>query len=408
MVFKKKCPKCGAKNPKENIGCANCGHLLAMSYAKKKVSTIQGSTPDRLRKTEEEAEITCPICGTQYLVGQDEEAIICPNLDCRAVPKTSPYDDIVVVKEKATIKTPEGAETVDCYIKGGRIIVDMHDLLTIPLRNILEFDISGPYVSPRKKREDICRGIISPVRIRYFDHSEKKHWIEFRMDMLQAWSMKDCWAKAHCWFERLKADSAKVLGKKPEMKELSIFGKVKAAFRRSVDYHKEEFCRALCELGINAQIGIRDCAAEADIGRGHSNGIIDIPQGPIRWINYKTLGTGIGEDQPEYIQLGVPDPRLRPDAPDIESFKLVGKAGDLRWKGNDAGLRIIDRMSCDISLNQLVIKSGVLPIRINAYGDFRCWTINHNFYRGDFSLTAENWSCYQAIARHLLAEWTVE
>ena len=28
MFFKKKCPKCGTKNPKESMTCANCGALF--------------------------------------------------------------------------------------------------------------------------------------------------------------------------------------------------------------------------------------------------------------------------------------------------------------------------------------------------------------------------------------------
>ncbi len=235
MFFKRKCPKCGAKNPKGNIGCAKCGHLLAVSPIDKKLSAKEGSIPVELKRAEEELEITCPICGTQYQASYDEDAIICPNLDCRAVPKTSRYGETVVVKEKATIKTPEGAKDVDCYIKGGHITVDLKDPLTIPLRKILVFEVHGPYISPSENRADICRGRFSPVLIRYLDHSGRKHWLEFRMDMLQALSMRDCWFKAKCWFDRLQVDSANVFGKKPEKIEMSIFGKVKEAFRSSFD-----------------------------------------------------------------------------------------------------------------------------------------------------------------------------
>jgi hypothetical protein len=89
----------------------------------------------------------------------------------------------------------------------------------------------------------------------------------------------------------------------------------------------------------------------------------------------------------------------------VRSFPLFGEALDLRWKGKDLGLRIIDRMNNDISLKQLLMKSDVLPIHINAYGGYRCWTIQH--YPSPLP-EAEQWRCYQAIARHLLAEWTTE
>ena len=44
MFFKKKCPTCGAKNPKERTTCAECGAALASEQAKEqqgKVMTIR-------------------------------------------------------------------------------------------------------------------------------------------------------------------------------------------------------------------------------------------------------------------------------------------------------------------------------------------------------------------------------
>jgi hypothetical protein len=81
-VFQKKVPNCGAKNPKDNIGCAKCGHLLAVSHIDKKLRVKEGSIPIELKRAEEEVEITCPICRTQYLVSHDEDAIIPVNRHC--------------------------------------------------------------------------------------------------------------------------------------------------------------------------------------------------------------------------------------------------------------------------------------------------------------------------------------
>jgi hypothetical protein len=228
--------------------------------------------------------------------------------------------------------------------------------------------------------------------------------------------MRDCWSKGQCWFERLQVDSAKVFGKKPDkQKEMSIFGMIKDAFRSKVKYLRETTCVALCELGVEARMEMRRWVAEEAIGGGVSQGVIDIPEGPIRWINAKIVARagGHGETaQSEYFQYGVPDPRIGPNTPNVRikiapvrSLPVVGKVVDLRWKGKDLGLRIIDRMSSDISLKQLTIDRWSLPINIKAHNDYRCWTIEPPF---DSSLTAEKWSCYQAIARHLLAEWTVE
>lgn len=431
MFFKRKCPKCGAKNPKGNIGCAKCGYLLAVGHVDKNQRVIEKSIPIELKRTEGAVEITCPICKAQYLVNHDEDAIICPNLDCRVVPKTSRYEETVVVKEKATIKTLEGVKNVDCYIKGGHITFDMKDPLRIPLWKILVFEVHGPNIPPSKNREDICRGRVSPVVIRYRDHSGRKHWLEFRMDMVQALSMRDYWSKGQCWFERLQVNSVKVFEKEPGTKATNVFGAkdilrthnkseilwyaVKEFFRTLPDSERTELCRALRELGINAQLEIKGWVAEANIGMGKSIGVIDILEGPIRWVNQKrSFSQGFlfsCEGPPNYIQFGIPDPRLRPVASDMQiqieserSFKLVGNIVDLGWKGKGSALRVIDRMSRDISLKQLIIESCVLPIYINAYGNYRCWIIETRYS----TPTKENWSCYQAIARHLLAEWTVE
>jgi len=85
----------------------------------------------------------------------------------------------------------------------------------------------------------------------------------------------------------------------------------------------------------------------------------------------------------------------------VKSFPLVGQVVDLRWKGEDFGLGIIGRLNGDVSIKHAVMRSD--DVGIYAHGDRRCWIISREF--GGVPLR-RLWSCYQAIARHLLAEWS--
>lgn len=192
---------------------------------------------------------------------------------------------------------------------------------------------------------------------------------------------------------------------------MGFLDKVEEFFRHE-DKARHDIFAGLQSLGIDAQMAWRD-RSEENIECGvysKSLGLIDIPQGPIRWVNVikkTTHGPG-GDSITYYIKYGVPDPKLEPDSPKyriktvrVKMFPLLGRVGDLRWKGKDFGLGVISRLNSDYELKHPIMKSRDLIIR--AHGDHRCWIISTK--TGDVPKvpSGELWNCYQAIARHLLS-----
>lgn len=194
------------------------------------------------------------------------------------------------------------------------------------------------------------------------------------------------------------------------------FDMLKETFR---DKTRDDICAALRSLGIDAQmakrglgkkwIGLRDFSLGSS---GESLGLIDILQGPIRWVNVLKYQTHSGEGSRGYTyyftDYGVHDPRLGPNSlrPEIKicvkQFLLFDPVVDLRWEGDDFGLGIVDRLNSDVSIMSLIMQMSDLDVKIHAHHRHRCWIIST---KTNDAPSKELWDCYQAIARHLLAEW---
>ena len=165
------------------------------------------------------------------------------------------------------------------------------------------------------------------------------------------------------------------------------------------DKTRDNLCKGLRNLGIDAQMAERG-RHEENIGGSGSKGLIDIPEGSIRWINvYRARDW----ESTDYV---VPDPRLGPNSPKvkiksirIQAF-LVGKGVDLHWTGKDSGLGIIARLKRDILIRNTVMRSH--NVEICAHDKYKCWVISAETTKPP---SEDMWECYQAIARHLLAEW---
>jgi hypothetical protein len=54
MFSKKKCPKCGAKNPEYSIACANCGAAFALMQVEEQLVGRKEPTPPLPKKVEQE------------------------------------------------------------------------------------------------------------------------------------------------------------------------------------------------------------------------------------------------------------------------------------------------------------------------------------------------------------------
>ncbi len=184
---------------------------------------------------------------------------------------------------------------------------------------------------------------------------------------------------------------------------MGFFDKVRDTFRSKA---RDNICAGLQSLGVDAQMAERG-RAEEDIECGvsysRSLGLIDIPEGPIRWVNVvKRSGQAPG-GMTYYIKYGVPDSRLWVIIPPNLEIKSARKKDNWQWKGKDAGLGIIDRLNGDISIGYTLLQSKSPQITIRAYPNHSCWVISSEI--SYISLSEELWNSYQKIAQHLLVEW---
>ncbi len=167
---------------------------------------------------------------------------------------------------------------------------------------------------------------------------------------------------------------------------------------------REELCAALCAIGVDARIAERGRPEEQTRSHGDSLGVIDVGQGPIGWINLS------GDYSPEggscyTTDYGVPDPRHLPKL-EIRSirmrrFPIFGRVLNVRWKGGDHGFGLGHCLSSDETIRSAIMSAGD-EVRVVARRDHGCWLIRHETFFSSHIPSAEQWSCYQAIAEHLL------
>jgi len=369
MFFKKKCPNCGAKNPEGLIACAICGAPFALRQTEEQLEGRKEPTPAwpkevekeaEEEKAEEEAEITCPKCGAVFLLRDAEEEVGCPNPKCRAVLQTAGCKERLVFKGKAEINPgSKDAEVADCYVTEGDLVVASTKPLRIPLQSLEDCYTSMPVVEYRSGQVQVGP---SSVRLRYRDASGHKRIAEFQMHIGDAGSLESILSEArrridikhvlcpNCrvangdWGYCENCGSDLINGAAPErplqgfLKPLrhyrfgaaieadeatrsrGFFDVLRDIFR---DHARDDICRGPRSFGIDAQMAPRG-RAEEDIGEG-SLGVIDIPEGPIRWVNVRKIVTGGGRSSTTdyYTDYGVPDSRLGPNSPEPESHQSV-------------------------------------------------------------------------------------
>lgn len=194
---------------------------------------------------------------------------------------------------------------------------------------------------------------------------------------------------------------------------MSLFSKVRERLR---DHTRDELCARLHALGIPAQMAERGRPEEKITSwRGSSKGVIDIASGPIRWVNIKkdTYGGGpvtlttTGWD----AEYGIPDSKIDTNFPVVrietvlvKDLPVLGKVLNLGWKGNDVSLSVINRLTSDDSLRQLIF--DFYELKIETYPKHGCWLLT---VKGAPDPSEMHWNCYQTIASHLLAipKWEI-
>ncbi len=148
---------------------------------------------------------------------------------------------------------------------------------------------------------------------------------------------------------------------------MNVLNGLREAFR---DEARDKVCDVLQNMGIIAKMSER--------GRPEENiellpickslGIIDIAEGPIKWIN--AIRKQVGHVTEYFFKYGVPDSRLSPSLPQIKieavpkyQFRLFGKITDLKWESPFYLSLINGRTLSGISTSEgISLKTSSIPL----------------------------------------------
>ncbi len=174
------------------------------------------------------------------------------------------------------------------------------------------------------------------------------------------------------------------------------------------DKTRDELAGALNSLGVRAEMAERGRIEEKVNSSWYkrSLGVIDLPEGPIKWINI--IKKDGGKDSPPrwWINLCIPDERpvlfdkeVKVRAVRKKYFPLFGKVINVTWRGEDCGTGLVHTLSNDESSKALATAIGNLEVR-SCSKEFQGWTLQVD---RRFSPTSPDWEAINKIAAHLLS-----
>ena len=185
---------------------------------------------------------------------------------------------------------------------------------------------------------------------------------------------------------------------------------------RMRDKTRDNLTKALTSLGVRASMAERGRTEEA-VRKGmftRSLGIVDIDDGPIRWVNsIKQDGSQHSPPRwwtvfcvPDADRSGAPQDLRHVDNRQFvnvkttreKSFPLFGKVTGVTWDGEDHGAGLLDTLSADPAVTRLARKVGSL--QIEGYDkEFHGWTV-----QVDAALRPkrQDWDALLRIAAYLL------
>ncbi len=174
------------------------------------------------------------------------------------------------------------------------------------------------------------------------------------------------------------------------------------------DKSRDELAQDLNALGTRAILAERGRAEEKVENSWYqrSLGIIDIPEGLVRWVNILKKDANRNSPPMWWVILCIPDERPLTDhkAVDIrtigkKSFPLFGKVVDVTWKGDDHHTGLVDILSNDETVKILAERIGNLTLHSYAK-EFQGWTLQVD---RRFKPTSEDWATIQRIADYILS-----
>ena len=174
------------------------------------------------------------------------------------------------------------------------------------------------------------------------------------------------------------------------------------------DKTRDDLANALNLIGVKAEMADRERAEEKGENSWYqrSLGVIDITEGPIRWINI--LKKDPSKDSPPrwWIVMGIPDDsavsirkQIKIKTKRKKSFPLFGKVIDVTWEGEDGGTGLAKTLSDDVLIKTLAKRSGNLEIKRQA-GIFQGWALTVD---RKFSPTREDWVTVEKISDYILS-----
>jgi len=174
------------------------------------------------------------------------------------------------------------------------------------------------------------------------------------------------------------------------------------------DKSRDKLAQNLNSLGIRTILAERGRNEEKVENSWYqrSLGIIDIPEGLVRWINILKKDGSKNSPPKWWIILGIPDerPLTNHKAVDIKTirkktFPLFGKVVDVTWKGDDHHTGLVDILSNDEAVKNLAKRIGNLTIHSYAK-EFQGWTLQVD---RRFEPTYQEWTTIQKIADYILS-----
>jgi hypothetical protein len=174
------------------------------------------------------------------------------------------------------------------------------------------------------------------------------------------------------------------------------------------DKSRDTLAQNLNALGIRADLAERGRAEEKVENSWYqrSLGIIDISEGPVRWINILKKDGSKNSPPQWWVILGIPDERPLSEhkAVDIKTIRkktipLFGKVVDVTWRGDDHHTGLIEVFSNDGTVKNLAKRVGNLTIHSYAK-EFQGWTLQVD---RRFAPTSQDWTAIQKIASYILS-----
>jgi hypothetical protein len=181
------------------------------------------------------------------------------------------------------------------------------------------------------------------------------------------------------------------------------------------DKTRDELLATLNFIGVKAEMTDRQ-GEKSSIGKQlektenswyqRSLGLIEVIEGPIKWINILKKDRSDKRPPKWWIVMGVSDNRVVSTSRKIQiktirkkNFPIFGKVTDVNWQGSDKDTHIADRLSKNEATKSLATRVGNIEIKIQTK-EFKGWTITVD---RKFQPTIEDWKIFQTIADYLLS-----